>query len=263
VALSLLLAGCAWPGRPDPADRPIPENQVVKFASLYRQNCAACHGTDGKLAPGPPLNDPLFRAGISDGDLEKVITSGRPGTLMPAFGKDQGGPLTPAQIQVLVNEIKGIPYQVVRKSEGDSLTIEIVRKSPGIAPQWGSPGPFPEGAPPLVIAEDESPRTEADYEHIRKTVFRRACAECHGGHGQGVKQDERMAKTINDPVFLALSSNQVLRRYVITGRPDFGMPSYAGARPSQPKFEPLSAGDVSDIVALLAQWRRTGSASGK
>jgi cytochrome c oxidase cbb3-type subunit III len=263
VSLSLLATGCSWPGQPDPADRPVADDQVVKFESLFGQHCAGCHGADGKLGPAPPLNDPLFRAGMSEEDLEMIIDSGRSGTLMPAFAKKKGGPLTPAQISVLAYEIKGIPYRVAKKPKGASITIEVVRDARGTAPKWGAPGPFPDGAPPLEAEDDEARRSEADYERIRKTVFARACADCHGSHGQGVKQAGELINTINDPVFLALSSDQALRRYVITGRPDFGMPSYAGARPSEPKFRPLNAREVSDLVALLAQWRRAGSASGK
>jgi cytochrome c oxidase cbb3-type subunit 3/ubiquinol-cytochrome c reductase cytochrome c subunit len=270
VSLSFLAAGCSWPGRPDPADRPIPENQVVRFESLFGQHCAGCHGANGKLGPAPPLNDPLFRAGMSEEDLGMIIDEGRSGTLMPAFAKKKGGPLTPAQIQVLAFEIKGIPYRVVRKPAGESVKIEVVRDAHGIAPKWGSPGPYPDGAPPLVVEEDEPRRSEADYARA-KTVFARACAVCHGNQGQGVEKDGRLTKTINDPVFLALISDQALRRFVITGRPDFeitgrpysGMPSYAGKRPSEPKFRPLSPQEVSDLVALLARWRRAGSPSGK
>ena len=35
---------------------------------------------------------------------------------------------------------------------------------------------------------------------------------------------------INDPAFLDLASEQVLRRFVITGRPDFGMPNCLEAK---------------------------------
>jgi len=263
VSLAFGATGCKLPGEPDPADRPVPESQVVKFTSLYGQHCAGCHGADGKLGPAPPLNDPLFRAGMSEEDVEMVIAGGRAKTLMPAFANHQGGPLTPAQVRVLVCEIKGIQYKVVRKSEGDATKIEVVKDAQGTAPKWGLPGKFPDGAPPLEAEEEEAQRTEADFERIRKTVFRRACAACHGTHGQGVKDEGRPATTINDPAFLALISDQALRRLVITGRPDLGMPNYDGARPNEPKFRPLDAGEVSDLVALLAQWRRAGSLSGK
>src|SRR5262249_47040938 len=94
-------AGCDLPGRPDPAGRPVPADQVVDFATLFRQNCAGCHGADGQLGPAPPLNDPLFLALVPDAVLEQVVTEGRPGTPMPAFARSKGGSLTDAQVKAL------------------------------------------------------------------------------------------------------------------------------------------------------------------
>src|SRR5262249_36889571 len=97
----------------------------------------------------------------------------------------------------------------------------------------------------------------AEYKQIQKTVFARACACCHGESGR------EQALAINEPAFLALISDQALRRIVITGRPDLGMPSYSGARDGDPKFRPLNSQEVTDLVALLAAWRRAGSPHGQ
>ena len=64
---------------------------------------------------------------------------------------------------------------------------------------------------------------------------------------------------INDPDFLALISDQALRRYVITGRPDLGMPDFANSKGRAAGFQPLTAEDVNHVVALLASWRQGGS----
>jgi cytochrome c oxidase cbb3-type subunit 3/ubiquinol-cytochrome c reductase cytochrome c subunit len=78
-----------------------------------------------------------------------------------------------------------------------------------------------------------------------------------------VPNDGRTTNVINDPVFLALISDQALRRYVITGRPDLGMPDYAGSRPRQPDYHPLTPEQVNDLVALLASWRLDPATDGK
>src|SRR5207302_375269 len=153
-------------------DRPVPADEVLEFGVLYRQNCAGCHGADGKLGPAPPLNDALFRAIVPQEELVSIVSKGRSKTLMPAFGNENGGTLTAVQIQVLVA-------------------------------------------------------------------------------GNAAKN------AINDPVFLNLNSDQVLRRYVITGRPDFGMPGFAEARPGDSHFQALSNQEIADLVALLASWRQT------
>jgi hypothetical protein len=53
-----------------------------------------------------------------------------------------------------------------------------------------------------------------------------------------------------------------LRRFVITGRPDLGMPDYAGSKGRPEDFQPLTAENVTDVVALLAYWR-TETVNGK
>jgi len=200
----------------------VPADQVVEFSVLYKQNCAGCHGVDGKLGPAPPLNDALFLALVPDSVLERVITAGRPGTPMPAFARDKGGALTDAQVKAL---------------------------AVGIKPRWGVTGQKIDNAPLYQVSGAGS--------HDRgAVVFAQACAVCHGDNGRGVPKDHRMVNVINDPVFLALISDQALRRIIITGRPDLGMPDYAGPRPEQPTFHPLMPGQVNDLIALLTSWRQ-------
>src|SRR5262245_37618227 len=104
LSLALLSAGCDPPGKPNSEDRPEFPAQRSGFEGLLKENCIGCHGKDGKMGAAPPLNDPLFRAGISEKEIRDVLTSGRKGTLMPAFLKDNSGALTASQIEVLVHE---------------------------------------------------------------------------------------------------------------------------------------------------------------
>ena len=86
-----------------------------------------------------------------------------------------------------------------------------------------------------------------------------ACASCHGERGQGrVFSDEKGGKpagAINVPAFLTLYSDQALRRFVITGRPDLGMPDCTDRQGRPDEFKPLTSQEVTDLVALLASWR--------
>jgi cytochrome c oxidase cbb3-type subunit III len=252
VTLSfLLLAGCDLLGRPNPADRPVPADKVLSFDVLYGRNCAGCHGGDGTLGPAPPLNDPIFRAIVSEEDLERIVTSGRKGTLMPAFGKENGGQLTAVQIQVLVKEIKGISYKIVEQGNSGGGKVEVVPAADGMQPKWGIPERVGGGAPSY-----REPATKTGDKTKGAVVFARACAVCHGDHGQGIARENKTIRTINDRVFLALVSNQALRRFAITGRQDVGMPSYTQPRGSDPHFAPLTDPEVTDLVALLDSWRR-------
>jgi cytochrome c oxidase cbb3-type subunit 3 len=248
-----LFAGCDFPGKPTPADRPVSPENVLNFTEIYKRNCAGCHGADGKLGPAPPLNDSLFRSLVPETELERVVVSGRQGTPMPAFSRANGGALTPAQVLVLVHGIKGIPDHR-HESEAQVTGGAKAADGEGAAPAWETPKPLPKNAPAYLLSRQAANHTSGEYERIRTTVFAQACAGCHGEHGKGDKS------AINDASFLALISNQGLRRLIITGRPDLGMPDYAGTDGRDPEFRPLTSRDVDDLVDLLASWRTSGAA---
>jgi cytochrome c oxidase cbb3-type subunit III len=85
-------------------------------------------------------------------------------------------------------------------------------------------------------------------------VYAQACALCHGDDGAGTGDGESPGR-INDPALLSLFSDQVLRRIIITGRPDLGMPDFAGSDGRDSDFKPLTGEQIDDLVALLAHWR--------
>jgi cytochrome c oxidase cbb3-type subunit 3/ubiquinol-cytochrome c reductase cytochrome c subunit len=233
LLLVVLAGGCDAPGKPREADRPVPEDQVKSFDALYAVRCAGCHGIDGKLGPAPSLNDPVFLAIVPDAELRHVISEGRAVSAaqrspMPAFARAQGGPLTDAQVQVLAD---------------------------GIKTRWG---PAVSGeAPPPYLSPAGTKKGNPD-EGTR--VFARACAGCHGRQGQGGEHGRPPVGAINEPAFLALISDRALRRTVITGRPDLGMPGYNGTDGRTDDFRPLTSAQIDDLVALLASWRQGGPA---
>jgi mono/diheme cytochrome c family protein len=239
----------------------VPADQVVDFATLYKQNCAGCHGANGNLGPAPPLNDPLFLALVPDAELLHVITEGRSGTPMPAFASAIGGSLTDAQVHALAAGIK-MRWGPVKPAPGGAPPYLRGAGQPeaiAVKPGGGEVVPIPPR--PDTPARPETAQSGARGDGAM--TFARACAVCHGDNGRGVTNGGRPANVLNDRVFLALISDQALRRYIITGRPDLGMPDYAGSRPQQPDFRPLTPEEVNDLVALLASWRHGSSADGK
>jgi cbb3-type cytochrome c oxidase subunit III len=81
---------------------------------LYAQNCASCHGVDGRGARdlkggyAPSLNNPEFLAAADDGFLLATIAVGRPNTQMRPFSKGAGGvaDLSAADIRRIVAFIR-------------------------------------------------------------------------------------------------------------------------------------------------------------
>lgn len=71
----------AHPGEYAPAD-------IAYGARLYDAQCTTCHGADGDGVGGVNLRSGRFRNATSDADLLRIITTGIPGTAMPAFRLD-------------------------------------------------------------------------------------------------------------------------------------------------------------------------------
>ncbi len=228
----MLAVGCTPPGKPDPANRPIMPDQILDFDRLFAANCAGCHGENGELGPAPPLNDPLFAAIVPDAELERVIRDGRAGTPMPPFASEMGGSLTDAQVKVLAEGIKS--HWKTEERPAESPPAYELSKSEGVQ---ASPGSRERGG----------------------EVFARACAGCHGPNGVGIVHEGVVASAINVPAFLALISDQAIRRIIITGRPDLGMPNFAEHDGRPEDFQPLTSAEIDDLVALIADWRATGN----
>lgn len=76
--------------------------------------CAACHGPEGEGGfastdpnwPAPPLNNILAR--YTRDDVTQIIAMGRPGTPMPTWAVEFGGPLNAQKIEDIVNFIEAI-----------------------------------------------------------------------------------------------------------------------------------------------------------
>jgi mono/diheme cytochrome c family protein len=149
VVLLLLCAGCGWePGRPVGIDVPRPE-QVLDFAALYKENCAACHGANGKNGAALSLANPVYLAVAGETNLRTVIAKGVPGSLMPPSAKTAGGMLTDQQINVIVQ---------------------------GMIKNWGGG---------TITAPAYASSTTGDAT-AGKLGFKTFCARCHGADGKGL-----------------------------------------------------------------------------
>jgi mono/diheme cytochrome c family protein len=241
LIVCLLLSGCSseldnLPGKPTKAEAYVLPQDVKNFHELYAQRCAGCHGADGTLGPGPPLADPMYVALTNNDELVQVIASGRNGTLMPAWSHGSGGPLTDQQVSILATGIKQQQWKSTNSSNADAskaASSSVYPSAPPLAPPAGTKGSASNG----------------------QKVFATACAACHGDDGTGTDD----GGSLRDHAFLALCSDQILRRYIITGRHDLGMPDFADKTGRGKEFQPLADQQVTDLVALLASWRNEPS----
>ena len=89
AALSaMLLSGCSSPhGRPLQGSEAIAPKQVFEFTTLYKENCAGCHGADGRGGAAIALADPVYLAITDEAAMRRVIANGVHGTSMSAFAE--------------------------------------------------------------------------------------------------------------------------------------------------------------------------------
>jgi cytochrome c oxidase cbb3-type subunit 3 len=215
AGLSALLCGCAnAPGRPAAGDEPVVPSEVTDFKVLYGQNCAGCHGDNGKGGAAIALADPVYLAIADDTVVRHAAANGISGTSMPAFAQSAGGMLTEKQIDLIIR---------------------------GIREHWSQHNALTGANPPPY-----SSTTPGDSARGAQ-VYATFCSSCHGVAGKGGPK----ASSIVDGSFLALLNDQQLRTIVIVGRPDLGAPDWRDNVPGTP----MSAQDVSDVVAWLASQR--------
>jgi len=239
-----LLTGCSvhLPGQPSEAERWRAPAEISDFNQLYTQNCAGCHGVDGRRGAASSLNDPLYLAFITEDAMRQAISKGRIGTNMPAFSEQAGGHLTDQQIELLVTGMRS------RWSKPDEFKdIELPRYS------VDETGPT-SGSSPMI--DNISAKTSETAAATRgAATYKTYCQSCHGTNGDGGS-----AGSIVDPNFLNLVSDQGLRTTVVVGRADMGKPDWRGNVPGRP----MSAQEIADVVAWLAgQRQRTDVAANK
>ncbi|HTM51043.1 MAG TPA: c-type cytochrome [Bryobacteraceae bacterium] len=64
-----------------------PRGDITRGAALFAQQCAGCHGLDGKGLIAPALANPVFQKAATDAFIAQTIRAGREHSPMPAFGR--------------------------------------------------------------------------------------------------------------------------------------------------------------------------------
>lgn len=153
VAVGLPLYWLNEPSRQEGAIETFDDTFVHRGEKLFAPtaeggyNCAGCHGAEGVggSAPytltdadaefvasvnwqAPALNTVLLR--FSKEEVRDILVYGRPGTPMPAWGAEGGGPLTTQQIDELIAYIDSIQLS---SDEAKAEAEKIIRKELGLA----------------------------------------------------------------------------------------------------------------------------------
>jgi mono/diheme cytochrome c family protein len=153
TAVGLPLYWLNEPGRQDGAVATFDQTFINRGSRLFAPteeggyNCAGCHGSEGVggQAPftltnadgefvatvtwrAPALNTVLLRFDMDE--VRDILVYGRPGTPMPAWGAEGGGPLTEQQIDELVAYLESIQ---LTSDEAKAEVEEALRAELGLA----------------------------------------------------------------------------------------------------------------------------------
>jgi len=79
---------------------------VANGRQLYALNCASCHGISGEGVDAPALNSKEFLQNVSDEQIYRITSVGIPGSEMPAWWNEVGGPLTADQIKAITAYVR-------------------------------------------------------------------------------------------------------------------------------------------------------------
>jgi len=198
---ALLLSGCDLShGQPGKGSETLAPDEILDFKTLYAENCAGCHGAEGRGGAAIALADPVYLTIADQAAIRKVIANGVRGTSMPAFAQSSGGMLTDKQIDVITTQIRA---------------------------SWGRPGILAGVEAPSYAAKSAGDAARGEL------AYKAYCESCHGTEGRGGQK----GSAITDGAFLTLISDQGLRTVVITGRPELNAPDWRSNVPGKPMSE--------------------------
>jgi len=145
---------------------------VQRGGETYQAQCSACHGDKGQGGVGPALNNRTVLKNTLNSVFFSVIRSGVPGTQMPAWSVDYGGPLT---------------------DEGVRDVVAFLRAWEPTAPEIKAPAFVPDANRGAVL-------------------FASTCAICHGENGAGSERAPRLndparLKALSDDWYRAVIRN--------------------------------------------------------
>ena len=203
----------------------IQQIQLDDAMTLYAQNCSVCHGLSGEgIGSIPPLNNPALQTMAFD-DLTKTIARGRFNTAMPAWSKEDGGPLSDYQISELVG--------LVQSGDWNATQDRVVNL--GLAPLV----PFTTEPDPALFAEVANLPDGVTLQ-TAITIFATNCVACHGADGLG----SGIAPALNNPLVREKTPNE-LTRTVTFGNPGTLMAGWNNA---------LTMEEIAAMVTLVQSW---------
>jgi cytochrome c oxidase cbb3-type subunit 3 len=194
-------------------------DHIEQGRQVFTQNCAACHGPEGKGLVGPNLTDDVWIHGGKPEEIVHTITNGVKTKGMPTWGPVLGNEKV-ANAASFVFSLSHDPsgnllasaHQVVKKEEAPARLIDL--KS-------------------LI----------GDKTHIAagKQVFAQNCVSCHGPEAKGL-----VGPNLTDNTWIHGGKPEQIQNTITNGVSAKGMPTWG------PIIGPEKVADVSTFIYSLS-----------
>lgn len=232
LATGLLIYALHEPIRITAAQDEIRLDEQDHAMTLYAQNCSVCHGLAGDgIGATPPLDSPDLKAADTQ-SLAKVIARGLYGTSMPAWSKEDGGPLSDYQINTLVTLIQFGDWEATKE--------RVV--SMGLAPLV----PFTT-EPNAALLDEVRTLPEGDMLAQGIELYARQCVACHGADGLGTA----LAPALNNPAVREKDPAEI-ERIILNGVAGTLMSAWQNT---------LTSDELTSLVTLISSWGTVPSGS--
>lgn len=239
-------------GEPSRRARALAEMQrqnVGLGRTTFRQHCASCHGDDARGGRGAPtLASREFLAAVTDRQMHWLISGGVPGSVMPAYDLDLGGPFTAQEIARVVTYLRSLEEgapSVAGWFKGAPAPLRVVTQPAGRG--RGAVGrPLGDETRGAGRGRDGGGDSARSFEQSRDAVaeiFGTRCAACHGARGEG----SPIAPSVHPLRALIADSSARVYAIVAGGVPGTAMLAFATTNGGQL--------DETAIRALVA-WMR-------
>lgn len=213
--LAVLFIGLAvFPFQADISAQTLDNKDELELgAVLYAENCAVCHGEEGKGRIGATLakNWPSIRPDMT---VSTIVKNGVPGTAMLAWSQNNGGPLSDEEINALVAYI--LSWQT-----GERIVVPTI--------------PVPTKRSPITPI----PEVEGDPNQ-GAVLYDENCVVCHGTEGEG-----RIGATLAK-AWPAIRPDLSIKNTINAGVPGSAMPAWGQANGG-----PLTEENIDDIVSFI------------